>query len=396
MLTAGQSITAMQSILATGIRASGISSGIVTPYFNLTDSTTVNMRAARDAVIAGTGVMKIACIGDSTEAGTWANSTDQWTDNRVQSCPAQLATLLTASGIPAQAVNWIGSAAVTSLGTYRTYYPLITSAPSGWALNTSSTRCPGWQFWRNTTTTNAITYEPAPFEFDELDVLYSQHSSANGTFQVQIDGVTVLTQNTAGTVALGKVTITGLTPGTHIISISRVSGTIDFCGCIVRNTTVKAVEVYNTGVSSMNSVDLVASNGAAPIFAWPNVIMPHMAFINCERNDRVTDYSLALFDANTRAFVTALKAASCDVCLVVGVPSKTSGSNDGAYGATLYQIAADLGCSLIDSKSKWGTWAAANANGWYGDPHLANSTHPSAAGYEVLAGYRRDVLRYGL
>jgi lysophospholipase L1-like esterase len=360
---------------------------------NFTAQNTILTRAAIARVRAGTGSMKVACVGDSTTTGAFATGNVS-AGNRPFSYPSQLANILTARGLPAQSDSFFGSNNVIGgIAAYVLYNVKVTSA-SGFIVGpTTSLGGPSFQ---STAVGGVLSFTPTT-AFDTIDIYWLPN--AGYTVTVNVDGgATLATITGSPPGVMGHTQITGVTHGTHTINLTQATGTGVIVGVAVSDSTTPRVAVYNMGISSgfVNDTASAALSVLAPLatnkfgfFSGIPLVAPDLVTINLTINDinqqveAVADYQAAL-----QAAVVAAQATS-DVILMIGDPGNTvawTGPNPSApaYQNAVYAVAQATNVPVCDITQRWVSYAVTNAVMPYGDTGVG-SLHPSRVGYADIA-----------
>jgi lysophospholipase L1-like esterase len=355
-------------------------------FKNFKESNTRNFRAGLTAVRTGTGRLTIACLGDSTTAGTGAGTgTSGLTDAYVASYPVVLAGLLNtqlAATINDAVWGRLSGAAVS----YSLFDPRL-SLGSGWGVSGSSIG----GIWNNTTTTDPLAFTPAD-AFDTIDVYYVRNTG-NATFTVDVDGGAALaTVNAAGGLALLKQAVT-CSKATHTVNIKR-NGTgagLSIVGIDTYDSTAPKVSMWNWGSSGTT-----AANWASTSFAFSPAnaiatIAPDLMIYGIGINDMGTS-DIAQFKTDVQTVVTKqLIAGDCIIAIPnpVSTGSYTQAQQD-AIKTALLEVAATNDLPVIDrTKSVYG-YVQGN------DPLdlFYDVLHLSANGYAVVADQMREALMY--
>lgn len=366
--------------------------------FNFSAQNTAHLRAAVARVLAGTGISKVALVGDSTTFGAYASGVIH-AGNKPIAYPAQLAKILTARGIPATNDSWFGTGNVTpaTAAGYTAYNAAVTFPVAGFAPGS----IPGLGAFAMASTTSGATLAFTPtIAFDTIDIYFLGGVPA-GTFNVNVDGGASLQLITpGGTHTVQVVTITGVALATHTINIVTASASPTFiAGMAVRASATKRIEVYNMGWSS---VEVLNPGNASISYALPTdgthqyvyfvalpVVAPDLTIIDLTINDIDNQpSSVGVYQYNLQAMVVqALVSGDC--VLMVGNPGNKSNwtanpSVAAAYQAAVYAVAAATNVPVIDITQRWTSYAVTNPLMPYGDAG-ATALHPSQVGYTDIA-----------
>ncbi len=365
--------------------------------FNATAQNLAFTRAGVARVLAGSGKMKVAVIGDSTTMGAFSNGVI-YAGNKPLAFPQQLAKQLTLKGTPATNCSWFGSGNVnpaTAAG-YNAYNPAVTFPVAGFAPGAITVL--GGFAMASTTSGATLTYTPeGSFAFDTIDIYYL--GGTGGAFTVNVDGGATLATVTPSGVHSVFVTSVSCALASHAINIVTSSTTgVFIMGMAVRASTTPRVEVYNMGWSAV-----VVENTLAPANSYANptnvtyqynyfialpVVAPDLTIINLTINDinnqtaTVAQYQAALQTMVTQALVSG------DCVLMIGNPCNTAAWTGGViapqYQAAVYAVAAASNIAVVDLTARWTSYAVTNPIMAYGDAGVG-ALHPSTVGNADIA-----------
>jgi hypothetical protein len=369
--------------LSSGSTSSGGAANGLSGY---TAQNTLNLRAALARVRAGTGICKVACIGDSTTMGAFSNGV-VFAGNKPLAFPFQLAKLLTAKGTPATNDSWFGSgnvAPATAAG-YTAYNAQVTYPVAGFAPGA----IPGLGAFAQASTTSGATLAFTPtMAFDTIDIYFLGGIPA-GTFNVNVDGGASLQLVTpSGTHTVQVVTITGVALATHTINIVTTSTNgVFIAGMAVRASATPRVEVYNMGWSAaLVSTYAQPTDGTHQynyFIALP-VVAPNLTLIHLTINDiDQAPTTVAVYQAALQTMITqALVSGDC--VIMVGNPGNkaswvTTPSIAAAYQQAIYALGAANNIPVLDITQRWTSYAVTNPSMPYGDAG-ATALHPSTTG----------------
>lgn len=373
-----------------GASVGGVNNGVA----NLTAQNTGHLRAAIARVRTGSGIAKIAVIGDSTTMGAFSNGV-VFAGNKPLAFPAQMASQMSAKGLPSTNCSWFGSgnvAPATAAG-YTAYNPAVTFPIAGFAPGSILTL--GAFPLASTTNGATLTYTPEnAFAFDTVDIYFLGGVPA-GTFNVNVDGGASLQTVVPGAAhTVQVVTITGIALATHAINIVTNTASPTFItGMVARASGTKRVEVYDMGWSAavvLNPAALGASY-ATPLsvtnqYVYFNalpVVAPDLTIIHLTINDINNQTATpAVYQAALQTMVVqALVSGDC--LLMVGNPGNTAAWTGGIvapqYQAAVYAVAAALGIPVVDITKRWTSYAVTNPVMPFGDAG-AGAIHPSTVG----------------
>lgn len=365
---------------------------------NYTAQNTGRLRAAIARVKAGTGVAKIACIGDSTTMGAYSNGI-VFAGNKPLAFPAQLATQLAAKGIAATNCSFFGTgnvAPATAAG-YNAYNPAV-SMTGGFAPGAIATL--GAFAFASTTLGATLSYVPEnSFAFDTVDIYYL--GGTGGAFTVNVDGgATLATITPTGTHNVQVTTVTGIALATHTLNLVASAATgVFIVGVAARASGTKRIEVYDMGWSA---VEVLNPANASISYAQPTsptnqynyfvglpVVAPDLTIINLTINDIDNQpSSVAVYQAALQTMVTqALVSGDC--VLMVGNPGNKANwtvnpAVAAAYQAAVYAVALASNVPVCDITLRWTSYAITNPVMAYGDAG-ANALHPGTVGNGDMA-----------
>ena len=350
-------------------------------------TTLTHWRSALQAVKSGTANARVCYIGDSTVAGYLDAPTG--TNYTPYSFPAVVAQdLVTSYGIPATWDSWFGDGVtVEGVGAYDSRF----LKGSSWSRDLTVNSI-GYSTFKATTSTNPIAFTPTG-SVNTFKIYYARDST-QGAISVNIDGGTATVQNTAGTAAVGTLTVTSGTVGTHTLNIYWSSGgPVNIIGTEAWDSTTSHVIMELAGSSGENSTQ--AAN-TAKAYGGGNAAI--YAAIGCDLTlleggpNEYAGANYSLFSANNQILVNAFLAAGSDVVIDTPVPGSTSGytsvANQNAFVATMVATAKNNSNAgtpgqplpLIDIYTAWKSYTAGNANNWYVD-----TIHPNATGQAINA-----------
>jgi hypothetical protein len=339
-----------------------------------------NTRKYRNAVAnARAGIApgcRIACVGNSTTAGTGAGTgASGQTGAYPFAWPNLLKSILNARLAPTFNGALWGQAnnGVVSYPTFDTRLAL----GAGWGVFSGSL---GGPLWTNNSTTNALAFTPTD-AFDSIDVYYIRNTG-RATFTVDVDGGAALaTINSAGTVSLIKASMT-CARATHTINIKRTGvGTDAFIvGIVTRDSTSPAIAVWNMGWHGVT-----ASTLGLTANAWYSVpaiaaVAPDLMIYEMGVTDMGGD--LSAYKADSERFIASALVAG-DVIVAIHNPVSTashSQADQDAMRAMSYTIANDYDLPVIDHTLEMQSYTVANADGL-----MFDNIHPLKKGYGMKA-----------
>lgn len=358
--------------------------------FNLKASNTTKTRAGMAAAAAGTRNAMFGVWGPSTAAGqTTGGSTSQ----AVNAWPMQLANLLQAAGVNAGANgffgdkgNWGGAQGIASVlaGDARLSITGGVSIGGTQAFGGNAFLFAGVAGRLSFTPQNPVT---------KFEVAWRDNASAR-SFNATIDSGTATLISTTGVAALRRTVLSAGALSSHTANFDWVSGNVTIIGSHAYNDANgrKEISILNGGISGALSARFNDETDAVVgLTATLAAYQFDTAFYDdAQINDWRNGVAVATSKANATVWVQKVKAANTDPILVTPLwDNGTAGlsAQQDAYAAMLFEVATEQDIPLIDIRTAWGSFAIANAKGWYSD-----SVHPSAAGYAAKAAMMQAAL----
>jgi len=225
-------------------------------------------------------------------------------------------------------------------------------------------------------------------------VVHYQKKASGGNFVIRVDGTNPTTVTTAGTSTIAFSSKTGLTDGTHTLSVkvSTAGSGVLICGVEVNRNT-NGVRVHNLGCSGTSSTNWINQDS----LSWQTAIQqlnPNLAIITLGVNDCVQGITVPTYIGNITRIVNRVKAAmpNCDVMLFSqGDISGVTTYSISLYMEALKNYALANNYAYIDNVSLLGNYTQANNRGLYTD-----ALHLNLAGGNVLKLNFLDYLMDGL
>lgn len=342
--------------------------------------------AAVSRVQGGTGRGLILALGDSTVAGAGAGSggTSDMNGAYSNGWPSQFATLLNGS-IPTVFQSFFGSQ--VSQVAYGTYDTRLVLGANWTAAGVSILG--GVTFKFAVGAVNNLAFTP-PAAFDTIIVYYARNPGL-GTFTVNIDGGTALGTaiNTNAASALSSVTYT-VAKGTHTINIVPGNDqTLHIAGIRTYDSTVPAIDIIQVGAYGALTATFDVTTSPWSAINALKTLAPDLTFIDLTINDSNAPTLLSTYSTQLNDITVAAKVSG-DGVLIVGPPSNTVLATNGTldtFIAALKSIAAANNCRVVDTKDRWGSYAAVQPTYPYFD-----NFHPETAGYGDMAAAIRASL----
>ena len=358
-------------------------------------STPSHTETALLAVRQGTASMHVWAYGDSTVFGFDSNYASS-TDCTTYGWPRLLANdLATYYGLPTLADSFFG-AGLNGFSNYGICDPQVTLG-TGWAQDYTYV-LPGGGTFKATTATSGTLHFTSLGQTDTLKIYYLT-GSGFGTINGSIDGGSVTTQSSAGSLGLSSMILTASSGvGTHYADIAApTGGNIYIWGEEWSNSVTPSVIVDQVGWPGASSVNL-SNKSSVP---GPGYTLPYQT-VGCDLgifeagaiNDWQAATTIPNFTTNVETTFGAMKAAGCDVALLTPVPSSTSvtaQATQQTYVAAMNAVSAAESNNgqtgplpvvhVFESIGNYLTGAA-----WYGAAGLYNGTiHPNNLGYQFIA-----------
>jgi lysophospholipase L1-like esterase len=328
--------------------------------FNLTTANTRRLTAGRARALAGTGLLRVAFAGDSTEAGYRANYATE--------APSWVAAqALVASGLPLAGYTVAGNKG----GAYLETDPR-------WALTGAWAGQEGNHLLVSSASGATATYTSTnPGTIVEL--VYLDNS---GPFTYSIDGGAPVTVTPGGTNTLKTLSVTGLADKTHSIRVVKTSAAATYlAAATVRYAT--GLLVGNFGINSSSGwhwgqVTDFYSAGALVAYWAPDV-----AVLNLGINDYAANATADQF--STWQQQTLAKWPNADK--IIATSNNVDNADYLAYNTKKFQLGASLNVPVVDVGKVMGTYAQAAALSL-----MFEQVHPNSTGYAVKGDLYARVL----
>jgi lysophospholipase L1-like esterase len=334
------------------------------PSYGIDPANFRKWRIALGKVRAAAGDAKVICIGDSTTLGTGA-------DTFAHGYPSILARLLDA--VPGFAFANGGTGGVGP------FDPAVTLDPD-WTR--SGDLGIGWGSFQNFVgaSTDTITY--APLHVVNTFVIYYAKQPGHGQFTYAVDAGSPTTVDANAAQAIGVETVSAGSPGTHALTISKLSGGGNAVLHVeAYDDTVPHVRVGNPGIGSTKTADWAQSPylfSSLPMF---DAVQPDLTIIALGTNDAGNSVANDVYQANMQTLITKAKLSG-DVLLCSMAPSRDAPYTDfePGYVTVMKNLAVSNDCGFIDIFGRWTSYAVSNPLGYYSD-----AIHPSGGGYSDIA-----------
>lgn len=344
-------------------------------------------RAAFAKMRAGAANMRVLLVGDSTEIGRAAASSNSYSGAYPYSPGARLTAMLNAAipGVAARSAAWVGNAVTYGLDNNYDTRNTIGAGWSGFAANS----CLGYSPDTNTTTTNALVHATTgAYNIDSAEIGYIDVGT--GQFSASINGNGVVNKTCTSTNTILTAAVGPTTAGANI-TLARVSGNIYLTHAIGWSSATPEIQVVPAGWAGAKLSDLVLDAGTySPLKHW-KVLAPNLSFLRVGINDWGNATDLASFAANLQVAITAAKLSG-DIVLETSFPtqaSQVSLANQAAYNALIFSVAQANGVAVLDH---WSSFISYEACGPLGCMD-SDGVHGLKAGYDMIAARRAAFVR---
>lgn len=310
------------------------------------------------------------------EARTIAVLGDSWTNTAYRLFTPLRARFLASSGISGPGYSSIntGISGTTDL----------TRSRSGtWTNVRSSTAAIGPDNAHATTTDTSAgaVYTPATAVTTWL-IHYLQQPNG-GSFTYQVGSGSVITVNTAGTLAYQIVSVSGSGTDALTLDVTVAGGAgVTIAGVEARATASGQVLMHKLGAGGARASHY-AGMGAGYLEAAYGSLAPDVVIIALGTNDHAANAELADFKDQLGTIVTRVRtnAPLADILLLGTGPNDTSALlpiTD--YIRQVYEVAVEQDCAFINLQAGFGTYSEALARGLFED-----SVDPNTAGGLIIA-----------
>lgn len=379
--TDGTNGTNANVFFPTGLTGGGFfdqSTGVYTPA-NFQGNRKLHASLAGSA--AGVSRSKGACVGPSNVAG-WDGVSSQralWDYPLLFSYAlAELGYSVSAAPLPFDDFICLDHrVSFTGTWTHTTQPSSIqtTTVPSGGSLTFNTQKAHDHVDWQVKRSSGAFA-----IDVDFVLATAGQVTVTNGTYTA---GTGTITPD--GGVGFTTVSVSGLTPGPHVIVlVAAASVTIYMVDPWITN----GVSIANFGASSTGTANWADTTTGTDtlinnVLEWdPDFVILDLGLLV---NDKNTGVALSTGLANLETIVGILQTVGIEVILNGVGPfiSPTHGAPDTAFWQAQIDLADAKGCMLIDNSVIFGeTWANANALGLEG---TADTVHQSIKGMNAVA-----------
>ena len=216
-------------------------------------------------------------------------------------------------------------------------------------------------------------------------ILYYLIQPDGGAFEWWIDAGSKTAVATAGTLALGTVTISGQTTASHVLHVEY--STAGTAGIIIMGADVRldanGVRMHKLGASGSKASDWNAHPDATILQAALAALAPQAMLLTLGTNDMVANVVPATFTVSMETLMTTLAGAVATADLAYVTPADNGSVTTYPmqnYVDGLRQSAVDNGFACFDCLLLLGTYAGANSRGLYD-----NSVHINDVAGHVIA-----------
>lgn len=368
---------------------------LVVPYaVNLTPATTTKLRAAYQAMLAGTRNMSVAIMGDSTERGVDEGAVP-YNAQYPQSLAEQLAKAFRADGIAAGANNWYG----ISGNSFNDYMIRDGRCAATGSATSGVTAVPCQGGSELEFPTAAGTFSFTPQQNTNTADIYFQDSAAGRSFTYSVDGGAATQVNTTGANTIVKITIPLGAVGPHVVTLAWVAGFVRIYGIDCYDNTRKEVTIRQWAISGGTASQMIDDAGSPSagrlrqlaLFP-PDVVIGDLGLVNSWR----AGISVGVVKGQCETLIDAVKAAGAD--FIFAEPPFDSGSagsteNQQAYVDEVNASCIAKGCAILKTRQAMGSKAAADAAGYM---RANDAVHYTIAGQAWRASLFKPALRYGM
>ncbi|MDX1216310.1 hypothetical protein GOL99_12270 [Sinorhizobium medicae] len=348
--------------------------------------------AAVRAQRAGLRPAKVLCIGDSTTAGHGAVAADMGSNAKSASYPTQLAERFVAKGSAASWASFLGNQVTFDVPGYDNRITI----GAGWTTTANGYGQMLGGYGMISAETTRTRFAPTS-TVDTFEIYTLQRlASTAPMFVVSVDDVDVSTiwsvhsQDAPG-ILMKTVVKTSL--GTHSVAVRSVATNINvqLAGILAYNSVAPEICVLNAGWAGGKASSF--ANGQSLAWSPLSSIAIHNAdlvIINLGINDmnQATPTTKVAYVSQMQEIITAAVSTGADVVLVI--PNAIGGTytaNHEVFAGYIQELAAANGLTVVDVRTKLGTYAAANVAGY-----MRDTVHPTGSGYLEIAEAIQEVI----
>ena len=341
--------------IPSGIAATGLYDPAKSVY-NLKPYSFQKTRAALATARAGSGICRMAHIGDSTTEGVGTT-----TNRDLLSWPGQINGRLNTAGYTTAAAGGFKQPFTNNTG----YWPDWTGT-----LNAEFGAGPTIILTGSQTATfTSVTAGT---------VLELRYLNSGASFNYVLDGGASTLVTPTGGNSVGVLTLTSLANSTHTLVITSNGSNCGIVGAAVWRSSTAGVRFWNAGIGSSttnlwyNTGQWYYASGVVTAYG------AHLLTIMLGINDVAASVSAATYAASIQGIITQAKAQGSEVLLIT--PNDSNTNTSVPYIQSLYGLAASNDIPLLDLNDRWGSYALANTAGL-----MADGNHPNLAGYGEIA-----------
>lgn len=357
-----------------------VSPGQLAALNNATALRLPKWRAALAKAKAGVANARYLTVGDSITSGSYSNNsaTGDWT---ALAWPKQLAAMLSATGVPADAHSFFG------FGSYTRDARIAIGSWANWGFNSV-----GGNYYASSSATGPLAFTPAA-PVDTFVVWFTRNNVSAGTLAYNVNGGSAGTQSQAGTSALASVTIT-CPLGVNTLNLTNSTGTgfVYVTGIEAYDSTRKCVNVLNAGWAGSTTADWTTAVLAAYDPYNLSALSPDLTVIQLGSNDMNVPVNVGAYAKNLQTLVTAAKVTG-DVVLQTFPPSVVATYGPLAMQAQYYQailaLAAANNVPVVDVFGRWVSYELSSPLGYYS---TVSPIHPQGAGLADIAQANFNVI----
>ena len=365
----------------------------------------------------------ISATGNVTAQSLSSNGTFNYNRNYLKDWDAQIAKIQQATASSTASIVWIGDS-WTMNGTIT--QPISNYLRNKWGdagcgyygaatINTGSsygsngqqvtiTRVGSWADVKRNTYVNSVSLaaDSSNVLGDSVyyvgnmtnAVIHYMKKASGGSFVYRVDGTSPATVSTSGTKSLNFTSITGLTDGTHTLSIKvSTAGQGVLISGVEINRNTNGVRVHNLGASGSTAQEWIyqdSTNFASGL----QQLSPNMAVICLGVNDAIGGVTTTSYVGYITRIVNRVKTAMPNCGIVLFTPSDIGAATTysmSQYVSALKTYALANNYGFIDNYSLIGDYTTANTRGLY-----TNTTHVNNTGGNVMSQNFQNYLMNGM
>lgn len=286
-------------------------------------------------------------------------------------------------------------------GVIPTYFPNsapLISKTGTWGSGDSNATC-GFTGYLIGTGTNTDTIGPFTFYGTGIRIFFTK-KTVRGKFNYSIDGGANITVDCidASTIEyLTYVDVTGLTDGTHTISINKAAPANDgipvkFAGFMEIKGT-KGVRVHMVG--RYGTVVGQSTDHTNRLISELDMLSPDLAVISFSANDYNTQVSLSTYKENLKKLIDQAKSVGSEVLLHInGLFNTTKTISQYEYTKINWDLAKENNVALLSVNDRWINDAAYSqtVTKFIGGTDGNDAVHPTAYGHKEMGMWLNRLL----